>query len=86
MTWREHARPIIAKLLTSAKEEAWGEERLKKALYDAYPYGQRQYHPYKIWLDEIRVQRGLKPRPERMRGVARERAEQKDPNQGKLFK
>ncbi len=57
-TWRDSARPIIARVLneTAGKPEA----DIKKALYDAYPFGMREYHPYKIWLDEIRVQRGLK--------------------------
>jgi hypothetical protein len=27
-------------------------------LREAYPFGERKYHPYKIWLDEIRRQLG----------------------------
>ena len=33
----------------------------RKELKDAYPFGPRQYHPYKIWLDEIGRQLGTKP-------------------------
>jgi hypothetical protein len=33
---------------------------VKKALFDAYPFGERKYHPYKIWLDEIARQMGKK--------------------------
>ena len=58
MTWREHARPIIAKVLADNKDKT--EKEIKKALQLAYPYGQRAMHPYKIWCDEIKVQRGLK--------------------------
>lgn len=34
----------------------------REALREAWHYGPRQYHPYKIWLDECRVQLGLKAR------------------------
>lgn len=34
---------------------------LRKALCEAYPFGQKAYHPYKIWCDEIKFQLGLKP-------------------------
>ena len=57
-TWRDHARPIVARVLTETAGQS--EEAIKKALFDAYPFGMREYHPYKIWLDEIRVQRGKK--------------------------
>ena len=58
MTWREHCAPIIHRVL----EETRGlpEKEIKKALREAYPYGERKYHPYKIWCDEIKVQRKLK--------------------------
>ncbi len=58
MTWREHARPIIAKVLADNKDKT--DKEIRKALQDAYPYGQRKMHPYKIWCDEIKVQRKLK--------------------------
>lgn len=58
-TWREHAAPIIAKVLKDTKGKT--DKEIRKALREAYPYGQREYHPYKIWCDEIRAQRGLKP-------------------------
>jgi Leu/Phe-tRNA-protein transferase len=58
MTWRENARPIIAKCLADNKDKS--EKEIKKALQECYPYGQRSMHPYKIWCDEIKVQRNLK--------------------------
>lgn len=55
-TWRQAAAPIIAKVLEETK--GLDEKQIRKALHDAYPFGARQWHPYKIWCDEIKVQRG----------------------------
>ena len=55
-TWRDVARPIIASVL--AQEGTEDRKRLRKALREAYPFGERKYHPYKIWCHEIRVQLG----------------------------
>lgn len=57
-TWRDIAAPIIAKVLKETKGK--DEKEIKKALFEAYPFGMREYHPYKVWLDEIKRQRGLK--------------------------
>lgn len=59
MTWREHCRPIIAKVLADNKDKS--EKEIRKELRNAYPYGERAMHPYKVWCDEIKKQRGLKP-------------------------
>ena len=58
MTWRDEARPIIAAVI--AKYEGADLRFLRSALRDAYPWGPRENHPYKIWCDEVRVQLGLK--------------------------
>lgn len=57
-SWRDVARPIIDRILRETKGE--DEKTIKQALFDAYPFGERRFHPYKVWLDEIRRQRGLK--------------------------
>lgn len=57
--WRNAARPIIARVLEETRGEP--EKIIKARLLEAYPFGQRQYHPYKIWCDEIARQRGKKP-------------------------
>lgn len=57
-TWRDSARPLITKALENSKGKS--EQEIRKALRDAYPWGERRMHPYKIWCDEIKVQRGLK--------------------------
>jgi hypothetical protein len=66
MTWRAHAAPIIASVI---RQHGYSDlKALRKALRDAYPFGQREMHPYKIWCDEVRRQtngrlsrRGPKP-------------------------
>ena len=64
MTWRQKAAPIIAGVLTEHKDS--DEKTLRKALRDAYPFGERKYFPYKVWLDEIKRQRGTKkPKPKK---------------------
>jgi hypothetical protein len=62
-TWRDIARPIIAATLEQAA--AMSEKEKRKALREAYPFGQREHHPYKIWLDEIKVQMKKKRFPNR---------------------
>ena len=54
-TWRDMARPLIAQVLKES--EGKSEKEIRNALKEAYPFGERRYHPYKIWLDEIKVQR-----------------------------
>ncbi len=56
--WRDIAKPIIREVLLKTKGK--NENEIKTALYEAYPFGERKYHPYKVWLDEIKKQRGLK--------------------------
>jgi hypothetical protein len=56
--WRERAAPIIAKVIEETKGK--DPKEVRKALFHAYPFGERQYHPYKIWLDECARQLGTK--------------------------
>ena len=68
MTWRDKARPIIAAVIARVGTDDL--PRLRRELREAFPFGPREYHPYKIWCDEIRVQLGtklqrVKPEPER---------------------
>jgi hypothetical protein len=59
VSWRDAARPLIAETLAATRGAP--EKEIRKALRDAYPWGPREHHPYKIWCDEVRRQRGLKP-------------------------
>ena len=74
-SWRDIARPVIANVLK--ENEGKDEKEIRKALRDAYPFGERLHHPYKIWCDEIKVQTG-KRRFGKKKTI-------EDPNQGNLF-
>jgi len=68
--WRDRCRPIISKVIAEHK----GKPTLKQALHDAYPFGQRAYHPYKIWLSEIRRQMGTE-KPKNLKGLKKHAAQ-----------
>lgn len=53
-SWREAAAPIIAQVIADNTGKTPAEVRA--ALREAYPFGPRKHHPYKIWLSEIRRQ------------------------------
>lgn len=74
-TWRHIARPIISQVIAANKCN--NEKEIRKALREAYPFGKRKYHPYKIWCDEINVQLG-----KRKFG---EKKAKPDPNQTNMF-
>lgn len=54
--WRVQAAPIIRRVLTETTGKS--EREIRAALKAAYPFGPRKYHPYKIWLSEVKRQRG----------------------------
>ena len=56
-TWRKDAAPIVARVLADTHGKS--EREIRKALHDAYPFGPREMHPYKIWLSEIKRQRNM---------------------------
>src|SRR5687768_13670812 len=58
--WRCIAAPIIGRVLEATR--GMSERDIRRALRDAYPFGERRYYPYKIWLDEIRRQRERRTR------------------------
>lgn len=75
--WRNLAAPIIRRVL--AESSGIAELAIRAALREAYPFGVRKYHPYKIWCDEIQRQRGLKPK------LGARINFPPDPSQGDLF-
>jgi hypothetical protein len=56
--WRDISRKVVRETLAAAAGKP--EPEIKAALREAYPFGERAMHPYKIWLDEIKRQRGTK--------------------------
>jgi hypothetical protein len=81
-TWREQARPIIAAVIARFNGE--DSSALRSALRAAYPFGPREYHPYKIWLSEIRRQLNKERDKRRTKGEPKP-PEPPDPNQKELF-
>jgi hypothetical protein len=63
-SWRELAQRVIAEVRRAHPESAGPE--LRRLLHGAYPFGQRRYHPYRIWCDEVRRALG-KPRKTKSR-------------------
>ena len=72
-TWRDRFRPLIAKIIQ--ENEGSDMKTLRKALRAAFPVAPRAFHPYKIWLDEIKVQTGTK----------KKRLTEAEKNTGNLF-
>ncbi len=54
--WRSLAAPIVAAVLEETKGQT--EKEIRKALREAYPFGDRVNWPYKAWLKEVHIQRG----------------------------
>lgn len=53
MSWRDTANRVIRETLEKHKPAT--EAEAKKLLSDAYPFGERAMHPYKIWLDAVKT-------------------------------
>lgn len=60
MSWRSKAAEVIAETLADCRAKGLDEKATAKALSDAYPFGERAMHPYKVWLDELAIQTGKK--------------------------
>ncbi len=56
MSWADAAAPIVANVIRSVGRSDI--KALRKALAEAYPWGERENTPYKAWLSEIRRQLG----------------------------
>ena len=57
MSWREAASPIIQRVIQNChKMGIRDEKKIRAYLSKAYPFGERKYWPYKVWLDEIKCQ------------------------------
>ena len=60
--WRPHAATVIFKVITD--NPGLDEKAMRKKISAEYPFGERDYHPYKIWLSEVKNQLGIHFRPE----------------------
>lgn len=78
-TWRTRAAVIINHVIRETHSTDM--HVLKARLRDAYPFGVKNYWPYKVWCDEVNRQLGLKP-PLKRGG---RRPEPVPEEQGRLF-
>lgn len=53
-SWRDIARAHIERALEEAREQGLDDAATLKHVDAAYPFGERAYHPYKMWLSERR--------------------------------
>ncbi len=60
-TWRDRCRPVIAEVIERVGRD--DERALRRELRKAFPFGPKSYYPYRVWLDEIKVQLNKKPKP-----------------------
>ncbi|MGE5487582.1 MAG: hypothetical protein ACM3ZB_07150 [bacterium] len=81
--WRRRCAPIIARVL--AENAGRPEAEIRAALRAAFPFGPRKHHPYRVWLDEIRIQTGRRQLSRRERRVQSRSPEPADPRQELLF-
>lgn len=56
MSWAEHSERVLQALFQSLPLST-GDGELKRLLFDAYPFGERKYWPYKVWLQKAREYR-----------------------------
>ena len=53
--WVEAALTVMNKTLMACRENGKTPAETAKAIDDAYPFGDRAHHPYKVWLRERRL-------------------------------
>lgn len=78
---RDYFRPIIAEVLEANAGKS--EREIRQSLRAAFPSGERKYWPYKVWLDEVRVQLKKKRPKQKEAGVPQPR--ESLPGQMELF-
>jgi len=81
-TWRQRAASVVADVIARVGTD---DVKLAKCeLRKAYPFGERKYYPYQVWLDEVNLQLGLR-RPENRAFSRRRKMELPAPGQLTLF-
>lgn len=82
MSWRAHSTKVIRDVIR--ENPTLDESTLRKKISEAYPFGERAHHPYKIWLSEVKLQVALHFRkPLQVRASIA--PVQQDPNQASLI-
>jgi hypothetical protein len=60
--WADRSLEVIRRVVAEVGTD--DKQALRKALFEAYPFGQRKYWPYKVWLQEVRKVLKTKPAPQ----------------------
>lgn len=71
-SWRTIARRVILKALEDAKAQGLDPKATLALVDSRYPFGVRDYHPYKMWLSERR-KLVTHPTPQALQEQARDR-------------
>ena len=53
--WVTSALTVMNKTLMACRESGKTPAETAKAIDEAYPFGERAHHPYKVWLRERRL-------------------------------
>ena len=51
--WRAVAIDVIDEVVSD--NPGLAEKELRKKISEAYPFGERKYWPYKVWLSEVKM-------------------------------
>lgn len=78
MSWRERSIEVI----DAVKRANPGADRetLRRLVSEAYPFGERRFHPYKVWLGVVRELLGMTDEQRARRDQAVEAPLFKEPN------
>ncbi len=60
-TWRDEANRVLREFY------AKGHTPTKDELFEAYPWGMREYWPYKVWCEQVKWWKAGCPQPIRHR-------------------
>lgn len=56
-TWRAACAPAIATAIEQGRAQGLSGDALRRYVGEhGYPFGERRYWPYKVWLDEVAQQ------------------------------
>ncbi len=66
--WRTEAAKVVQAAIATGEARGLTGPALLRHIREAYPFGPRRNHPYKIWLSEVNRQLGRStPKPPKIR-------------------
>lgn len=61
--WRPRAEAVIRDEIANGEREGLSADEIRKRCSEAYPFGQRRYWPYKVWLSALKQLLGSRNAP-----------------------